>query len=103
MREIKTIQAKKLQDGVTRVFSPTTLARFEEIAGQIAAHENNMAYLQSVATCRKALRRIGCKKIIPAFQSRAEDEARLPRTLANLQQQIDLLNYEREVLKRYGR
>jgi|GEM_PF-2823255 len=88
---------------ITRVFAPTTLARFEEIAAHIKAHEDNIAYLQFVAGCRKTLRQMGIKKIIPALQSRPEDEARLPKTVANLQQQIDLLHYEREVLKRYGR
>lgn len=88
---------------ITRVFSPTTLARFEEIAGLIKAHEDNISYLQFVAGCRNTLHKMGVKKIIPALQSKTEDKARLARTLANLQQQIDLLNYEREVLKKYGR
>jgi hypothetical protein len=103
MREIKITYAKKLKPGATRIFSQTTLARFEEIAELIKAHESNIAYLQFVAGCRNTLRRMGCKKIIPALQSTSEDEARLPRTLDNLQKQIDLLNYEREVLKKYGR
>jgi hypothetical protein len=88
---------------ITRIFSLTTLARFEEIIEQIKAHKNNIAYLQSMAIARSGLKRAGVKKLIRAFQSTAEDEARLPRTLDNLQKQIDLLQFEREVLKKYGR
>ena len=103
MSKISAAGSKKLKKGIPRVFSPTTVARFAEIAEQIQAHENNIAYLQSIATCRAGLRRAGCKKLIKAFQCTPEDERRLPRTLQNLRQQMDLLQYEREVLKRYGR
>ena len=91
-----------LTDSTTRTFAPTTLARFDEIAELIKAHEDNIAHSQFVAGCRNTLRQMG-QKMIPALSCKPEDEARLPRTVANLQQQIEVLNYECEVLKRYGR
>ena len=100
MSEIKIAALKNVCPD--RPLSAMTLARLEEITEHIAAHENNIAYLQFIAGCRKTLQRMG-KKIIPALQITREGETRLPKTLNNLQQQIDLLNYEREVLKRYGR
>jgi hypothetical protein len=86
-----------------RKFSFSTLKRFEEIAEHIQTHENNIAYLKAVASGEINLRKTGCTTAIRCYQRTKEDEARLPRTLANLQQQIGLLQHEREVLKKYGR
>jgi len=88
---------------ITRVFSYTTLARFEEIAEQMAAHESNIVYLQAVVEGGIDLTQIGCTAAIRYYRRTKEDEVRLPKTLENLRQQIRLLEHEREVLRKYGR
>lgn len=100
---IKITHAKKSRAGIIRVFSSTTLARFEEIAELIKAHEKNIAYLQAIADDCIHLRKKGATAGIRCYQRTRDDEARLPKTLANLRQQIDWLKHEREVLKKYGR
>jgi hypothetical protein len=84
-------------------FSPETLLRLEEITEQIKAHEANIAYLHALASGDIHLRKTGCTREIRRYRRTHEDEQRLPKTLANLCQQIDWLEREREVLKTYGR
>jgi hypothetical protein len=86
-----------------RAFSWATLKRFEEIADQIQTYKNSIRYLKAVASGEIDLSKTGCTPAIRCYQRTKEDEARLPKTLENLQRQIDLLNHEREVLQRYGR
>jgi hypothetical protein len=94
---------QQVEVNLPRAFSFSTLKRFEEIAAHIQIHKNNISYLKAVASGEIDLSKTGCTDSIRCYQRTKEDEARLPRTLANLQQQIDLLHHEQEVLQRYGR
>jgi SMC interacting uncharacterized protein involved in chromosome segregation len=100
----KSVDTQNHQDVLEQYpFSQKTLLRLEEINAEIYLHEENITYLQAIADDRIPLRKKGATAEIRGYQRTHDDEARLPRTLDNLQKQIDLLQFEREVLKKYGR
>src|SRR5688572_26023088 len=96
------LEQKEPLEANPRVYSPETLARLEAITQTLKAHKKAIAYLKAVANGEMNLQKTGCTRAIRRYQRTKTDEARLTKTLQNLHRQIELLNYEREVLKRYG-
>lgn len=94
---------QQVEVNLSHTFSFSTLKRFEEIVDHIQTYENSIRYLKAVASGEIDLQKTGCTDSIRCYQRTKEDEARLPKTLDNLQRQIDLLNREWDVLQRYGR
>src|SRR5689334_8902503 len=100
MTAIKTKANKRLK--VSRTFSAATLERFNIITQEIKACEKGIIWLNAIAKGEIDLRKTASTPAVRRYQRTPEDEARLPKTLESLARRIYLLNYEREVLKRYG-
>lgn len=95
-------KANHLSDGLTPR-QEKVQARIAWVRRELAAYDRSLALLHAFAEGKVTLRGKGYTRAAENYCPTPEDNARLPRTVANLQTQRSLLLKELEVLLAYAR